>query len=367
MVLSGGTQYILIVPAAVHIAVLFGIGSGATVTLIVIGIALFIAFGGDAALGMPLLFPSPKLAIATFLIVPFVLTILPIYLYMSAQARVIRRLDAELAMRTLAESELRVLNERLEIAVGERTAELREANSELNTFAQRVAHDLRGAIGHVSGFMGLVVARPSVQADEKATAYAQRAEQAGVRLADLVDSLLALATINTKPLGWQALDLDKMVAEVVDGVSLVSPERKIEWDIRPLGACSGDRALIANVLHNLVGNAVKFTGIRDVARISVVPEGGQEDDHWLRIRIRDNGAGFDMARASRLFGGLQRLHASSQFEGHGLGLASCKNIIDMHGGEISTFSVVDEGATFWITLPRSQPLQTNSDAHVHAG
>jgi len=283
------------------------------------------------------------------------LTIAPIFLYMRTQRKAAAALKSELAMRRIAETALRAANEGLENTVATRTEELREANVELNAFAQRVAHDLRGAIGQVSGYMDLVGNRPSLNDDDKAKLYAMRARDAGKRLSALVDSLLALATLDAKPLAWRPIDLGDVFTEQVEGQRLSHPGRIISIDISPLGTAWGDPVLIANVLQNLIGNAFKFTRDREQAHIKISTE-VSEDGAWRTIHIQDNGVGFEMAESNRLFSGFQRLHTSSQFEGHGIGLASCKKIINLHGGKIAAEGRAGVGATISFSLPTQRPM-----------
>jgi signal transduction histidine kinase len=353
--LAPPVQIAIMLPATMHIAVLHGARAGVVAALASIAIAAFVAAGGSQWIGLPVVFPALPPSQVGILVVLLVLTIVPVFFYMKTQRDAMTALKSELAMRELAEAALREANENLETTVEARTEQLRAANVELNAFAQRAAHDLRGAIGQVSGYMSLVGNRQCVIEDEKAQRYAKRAEDAGKRLSALVDSLLALATLDAKPLTWRPIDLSDVIAEQIEGQRLNHPDRKVEVECPPLGIVWGDPALITNVLQNLLGNAFKFTRDREHARI-IISTSLSDDGLWRTVHIRDNGAGFPMSDADRLFGGFQRLHTSSQFEGHGIGLASCKKIIHLHGGDISAEGMVGVGATITFALPAQRPI-----------
>ncbi|MFN7221319.1 MAG: sensor histidine kinase [Burkholderiales bacterium] len=352
-VFSPAVQLMLLIPAVMHWGVLLGLRTAAVAGALSIGLAFFLALGGREALGLPIVFNSPPLAVAALFVMPLLLTIVPVALYVNLQRRAFASLSDELRARRLAESKLQEANEALEAKVQARTAELRRANEELTAFSQRAAHDIRGAIGQVTGFVGLALATPIVKSDERTSMHLARATEAGRNLAQLVDSLLSLATLGAKAIKWSHIDLDMLVGGIRDDLAMANPDRGIEWEIGALGDCAGDLVLLRTVFQNLLGNAVKFTRHRPDASIAV--RRVERNDGLAEIVIADNGVGFDMSHVERVFAGFQRLHSSAKFEGHGIGLASSRKIVLMHGGSIEVASSEDSGATFRVLLPTQAP------------
>lgn len=352
-VLSPAVQLMLLIPAVMHWGVLLGLRAAAAAGALGIGLAFFLALGGREALGLPIVFHSPPLAVATLFVMPLLLTIVPVALYVNLQRRAFASLSDELSTRRVAEAKLQEANEALEAKVQARTAELELTNTELTAFSQRAAHDIRGAIGQVTGFVGLALATPTVKADERTSLHLTRATEAGRNLAQLVDSLLSLATLGAKAIKWGRVDLDMVVGGIRNELAIANSDRNITWDIGTLGECAGDLVLLRTVFQNLLGNAVKFTRQRPDA--SIVIHRVERVDGLAEIVITDNGVGFDMSHAERVFAGFQRLHSSAKFEGHGIGLASARKIVLMHGGSIEVAASEDAGATFRVLLPTQMP------------
>lgn len=258
--------------------------------------------------------------------------------------------------RVRAEREVRLLNRTLEARVEQRTRELTLANHELESFAYSVSHDLRAPLRTVEGFSRLLGERFGDAIGPDGQDYLARVRKAANRMDALIDALLKMSRITREPLQRTQVDLSRLAGEVLAELRQGEPGRTVEAVVEPgLEAC-GDPALLRNLLQNLLGNAWKFTAGRADARI----EFGRDPDAppapgMLALRVRDNGAGFEPAYASKLFRPFQRLHGADKFEGHGIGLATVKRIVERHGGGISAEAAVGEGATFRFTLPERAP------------
>ena len=226
-------------------------------------------------------------------------------------------------------------------------AQLREANRELESFAYSVSHDLRAPLRHIHGYLDMLRRATAGQLSEKAERYVQTAANASVQMGQLIDDLLAFSRMGQAEMHLERVDLDGLVHEVVAGLAPDDTAR-VQWDIAPLPHVAGDVPMLRQVLVNLIGNAVKYSGKREVAHITIAPAGAE--DGRMVFAVRDNGAGFDMAYADKLFGVFQRLHHENEFEGTGIGLAIVRRILVRHGGRIWAESAPDQGATFYFTL-----------------
>jgi len=247
-----------------------------------------------------------------------------------------------------AEAEIRRLTAHLEERVRERTALLEAANKELEAFSYSVSHDLRAPLRHVAGFVELLLQRNSAGLDEKSRHYLDVIGDSTRRMGCLIDDLLAFSRMGRIEMITAPLDLDRMVRDVIASRETGNGQRRIEWVVAPLPPARGDEAMIRLVFENLIDNAVKFSAGRDRPRIEI---GGYLDSEGTPvIFVRDNGAGFDMRYADKLFGLFQRLHRQEEFEGTGVGLANVRRIVHRHGGRVWAEGALDKGATFYLTL-----------------
>ncbi|MGH9509605.1 MAG: sensor histidine kinase [Terriglobales bacterium] len=235
----------------------------------------------------------------------------------------------------------------LENRVAERTAELRASNRELEAFSYSVSHDLRAPLRQVHGFAKVLGEGYGPQLDPQGQSYLGRIEEGAKQMGLLIDDLLNLARLGRRPLRREPTQLTALVEEVCQELVPEIEGREVEWRVQPLAAARCDRGLIKQVFANLLGNALKYT--RPCPR-AVIEVGQQADNGEPVIYIRDNGVGFNMKYADKLFGVFQRLHRSDEFEGTGVGLATVQRIVHKHGGRIWAEGELGKGATFSFTL-----------------
>ena len=259
-------------------------------------------------------------------------------------------LEVEVEQRKQREDEVRRLN--LELA--RRATELEVTNKELESFAYSVSHDLRAPLRHAAGYSELLQKHASSLLDAKSRRYIKTIRDSAKRMGSLIDDLLAFSRIGRADTRMAAVNLEQLVREIVAELRLETSGRDITWKIGALPVCYGDRSMLKVAFVNLVSNAVKFTRMRTPAEIEI----GCADRKGNQVEafVRDNGAGFDMQYANKLFGVFQRLHRSEEFEGTGIGLATAQRIIHRHGGEIWAEGAVDRGATFYCSLPKAVEL-----------
>lgn len=258
-----------------------------------------------------------------------------------------RALEERVRERT---AEVQCLNAELEERVRRRTAELTAANQELESFSYSVSHDLRAPLRHIHGFSDLLWRQHEAKLDDEGRRYLSKISDSAQQMGVLIDELLTFSRIGRAELQRTQVDLRELVEEVWD---LLQPEmggRDI-WALGELPQVSADRPLLRLVLQNLISNALKYSAPRQQAEISMSTS--RESGEFV-VPIRDNGVGFDMKYAERLFGVFQRLH--SDFEGTGIGLATVRRIILRHGGRVWAEGAVDEGACFYFSLPDELPV-----------
>jgi signal transduction histidine kinase len=239
----------------------------------------------------------------------------------------------------------------LEKRVAERTAELAASNKELEAFAYSVSHDLRAPLRHIDGFMKLLQKNAGTALDEQGRHYMNAISQAARKMGLLIDDLLSFSRMGRHAMSFQQVEIGPLVRDVIGELAPDAAGRNIAWRIGELPVVGGDAAMLRLVLDNLIANALKFTRPRQEAHIEIGSLPGQ-NAHAV-IFVRDNGVGFDMTYADKLFGVFQRLHRAEGFEGTGIGLASVRRIIARHGGRTWAEGKVDQGATFYFSLPRS--------------
>jgi PAS domain S-box-containing protein len=259
-------------------------------------------------------------------------------------ARAAQLVIRDITERKRAEEALRSSN----TALVHKEAALIAANKELEAFAYSVSHDLRAPLRHVDGFIAMLDRHIGPTLDAKGRHYLDRIAAAAQRMGGLIDDLLAFSRAGRSELAKRTVPLDRLVAEVVKEAAAHATGRSIDWNIGPLPAVSGDPALLRLVFVNLVDNAVKYSGTRNPARIEIgirEPAGRE-----VVVFVRDNGVGFDMKYANKLFGVFQRLHRAEEFAGTGIGLATVQRIVQRHGGRVWADAAPDRGATFCIAL-----------------
>jgi signal transduction histidine kinase len=249
--------------------------------------------------------------------------------------------------RERTDQQIRKMNEQLEERVRLRTAELEAANSELEAFSYSVSHDLRAPLRHVDGFSRILIESQGSKMDAEGQRYLGEIRDASQRMAGMIEDLLRLAQIGRQQLRLQKTSIKDVIDDVLADLKSEVCERRIEWRVGELPSLECDRGLVKQVFTNLVGNAVKYTRPREVAVIEI---GHCDGEGHPVIFVRDNGAGFEMKYADKLFGAFQRLHRQDEFEGTGVGLATVHRIIRRHGGRIWAEAEPQKGATFYFTL-----------------
>jgi PAS domain S-box-containing protein len=259
----------------------------------------------------------------------------------------IRGLNADLERRVVERtSQLQETNQQLEIS----NEQLEEINKELEAFSYSVSHDLRAPFRHIVGFSELLEKRIGGQVDETAMKYIKTIATSATYAGTLVDNLLAFSRIGRTELRHSPVDLNQLVTEILQYVHQEAGDRKIEWNIEgDIPMVKGDVMLLRLAFENLISNAVKYTRKNAKACIEIGVK--ERTDRHVTLFVKDNGVGFDMKYVGKLFGVFQRLHRSEEFEGTGIGLANVARIVQRHGGRVWAESAVNEGSTFFVTLP----------------
>ena len=249
--------------------------------------------------------------------------------------------------RKIAELSLRNINRDLESRVRMRTAELEASNRELEAFSYSISHDLRAPLRSIHGFARILEEELNPHLDETARSHLHRIRNAADRMAQLTDAMIAMASLSRQSIRRESVDLSELVTQIIEELREEDPQRRAEIEVTAELVVTADRNLMRVALENLLRNAWKFSAGREVTRIAFNAE--RQGDQRV-FRISDNGIGFDMAHAGRLFEPFFRLHAPEAYQGTGIGLSNVERIIRRHGGHIWARSRPDQGATFFFTL-----------------
>jgi light-regulated signal transduction histidine kinase (bacteriophytochrome) len=249
----------------------------------------------------------------------------------------------DITERKRTEAHINALNESL----ARRVAELDAVNRELEAFSYSVSHDLRAPLRGIDGFSHALLEDYESVLDDQGKDYLRRIRAATQRMAELIDDLLALSRVTRREMRRESVDLTALARTVATQLERAEPGRRVDWVIADGVRATGDGALLRLLLENLLGNAWKFTSKQDLARIEF---GTVAIDGGLAYVVRDNGVGFDMAHAAKLFGAFQRLHSTREFSGTGIGLATVQRVVHRHGGRVWAEAEPGKGASFYFTL-----------------
>jgi PAS domain S-box-containing protein len=255
-------------------------------------------------------------------------------------------INRDIAEEKRAQAKVRELNISLERRVRERTAELEAANRDLDSFGYSVSHDLRSPLGALNGFAHLLRTREADRLSPDGVHLLRQLETNATRMTNLVEGLLEFSRLGRKPVTRVPIQMAVLVGDVIDELRAENPDRRLEFRVGAIADAFGDPVLLRQVWLNLIGNAIKYSRGRDPALIEI-----GSDPAAGEYFVRDNGAGFDMKYAERLFGVFERLHSESEFEGTGIGLAIVQRIVNRHGGVVRGEGRPEHGATFHFTLP----------------
>jgi signal transduction histidine kinase len=260
-------------------------------------------------------------------------------------------LHASLAKLQTAHEHIVELNRLLETRVSQRTEALDAANKELEAFSFSVSHDLRAPLSRIGGFVQMLKDSAGAQLNTANREMLSQIASATTQLSRLIDALLEFARTSRTEMHFVEVDLDVLIDKVIADLSVDLAGREVEWRRSALPKIRGDAILLYQVLVNLLSNAIKYTRTRDQSVIEIGTRDGRNNE--AVIFVRDNGVGFDLRYAGKLFGVFQRMHREDEFEGTGIGLANAQRILTRHGGSIWAEAAVGRGATFYFSLPHS--------------
>lgn len=255
----------------------------------------------------------------------------------------------EIKAKKRAEKELKQHQDHLEEEVEKRTKELMSANKELESFSYSVSHDLRAPLRGIDGFSQILLEEYSAALDDNGRKLLRRVRDAAQHMSDLIDDILELSRVSRKALSKQKFNLSELANDIVAKYKLLEPERVVEISVQDNLNVVADKHLLEIAINNLFDNAWKYTGKTESANISFGSE--KAAGNGRLFYVKDNGTGFDMKYADKLFGAFQRLHAKNEYPGTGIGLASVHRVINRHGGRVWAEGELGKGATFYFTLP----------------
>jgi PAS domain S-box-containing protein len=272
----------------------------------------------------------------------------------SKYGKVLVSVQEDITDRKNAEFQIKKLNEELEVRVIQRTQLLEAANKELEAFSYSVSHDLRAPLRSVHGFTKILLEDYEANLDEEGKRICGVISSSATQMGELIDDLLSFSRIGRSSLNPSVIDMKKMAMVIFEGMTSPAERKRIKLNIGKLQKAFGDVALFGQVWTNLISNAIKYTSKNDVSEISI---GSKITGDMIIYFIKDNGVGFDMQYAHKLFGVFQRLHSEAEFEGNGVGLAIIQRIILKHGGKVWAEGEVGKGATFYFSLPSQDKRQ----------
>ena len=272
-------------------------------------------------------------------------------LFMSDDLALLRACCSETAVQ-LDNVMMRERQQALISELGERSDQLAAVNKELEAFSYSVSHDLRAPLRHISGFTDLLQKSAGPAFDDNRRRYLRLISESAIRMGELIDSLLVFSRMGRAEMLLTRVDLNGIVRQAQRDVMQADPGRSVDWAFEELPIVQGDPAMLQLVFTNLLSNALKYSRTQECAAISVGNANGSNGESV--VYVKDNGVGFDMEYANRLFGVFQRLHRAEEFEGTGIGLANVQRIVLRHGGRVWAESEIGKGATFYVALPKER-------------